>query len=118
MSGEDWGHVSLIDYIEKQFELRDEALRIAQREMNRRLEGMNELRAENAKFVTRELFDRLNDPLTHQANDNSNRVAALEQSQASRGEEAKRADVIRAQAIGISGIVMAVVAVVVAVLRG
>lgn len=69
--------IPLREYIEKVIELKfessEQALRLATRELERRLEGMNEVRAQLAAqkvdFVSRELFDGITGKLQDGLND-------------------------------------------------
>lgn len=64
--------ITLREYIEKQLELRDRALAIAAQNVDKRLDGMNELRrqieVERGDYVTRVLYDERHESLEQRIN--------------------------------------------------
>ena len=66
----------------ERFTLRDEAIEIAREDVERRLDGMNEVReqisSERGRYLTREMYDERHQVLTDLVGSLENRVSAIE----------------------------------------
>lgn len=102
-------------YFERRFKEVEEKTELARREVDRRMEGMNELRAqieqERGQYMTRELYDQRHEALVGRVGRLDNRLATLE------GGTQIRAATVGWLIAGL-GLILTVVIVVVNVLTG